>query len=146
MWRERIGALFGDARFSAPAKDDEIRRIERDLTLALPAELKALLQETNGVAANSGSPLVWPAGELVEQNRLFRTNPEFADLYLPFDSLLFFGADGNGDQFAYRILRDRVPETSGIYKWDHESDNRTWFASDLNDYFRRCRADAQSAR
>jgi hypothetical protein len=75
--------------------------------------------------------------EIVSQNRLFREHPEFSALYMPFDSLFFFGAEGNGDQFAYRILGGRIRETSWIYEWDHESDDRVWFASDLADYFRR---------
>jgi SMI1-KNR4 cell-wall len=140
MWRERISALFDDARLAPPATEQQIRQIERELNVVLPPELKALLLESDGIAAYYGSPLVWPAAEIIEQNRLFRTNPDFVQLYMPFDGLLFFGAEGNGDQFAYRILGGQIRETSWIYEWDHESDNRTWFASDLNEYFRRCRS------
>jgi hypothetical protein len=75
--------------------------------------------------------------ELIAQNQLFRRNAEYSDLYMPFDCLLFFGGEGNGDQFGYRILGGRIHETSFIYEWDHESDNRVWFATDLTDYFRR---------
>lgn len=62
---------------------------------------------------------------------------ELADLYISFDDLLFFGADGGGDQFAYRILDGGIPETSGVYRWNHETDSRHGFAADLRDYFRR---------
>jgi hypothetical protein len=75
--------------------------------------------------------------EIVEHNRSFRTNPDFALLYMPFDSLLFFGATGNGDQCAYRLLGGNVLPTSGIYRWDHENDNREWIAGDLEDFLKR---------
>ena len=138
MWRERIRALFSDAKFSDPATDDRIRQIERELGVALPDELRAALRESDGVRANYGAPLVWPASEILAQNREFRANPDFTDLYMPFDDLLFFGGDGGGDQFAYRILGGRILETSWIYKWSHDDDSREWFASDLHDFFRRC--------
>jgi hypothetical protein len=82
--------------------------------------------------------------ELIAQNRLFRENADFAELYMPFDSLLFFGAEGNGDQFGYRILGGQIRPTSFIYEWDHESDDRVWFATDLADYFRRSRPGSRS--
>ena len=45
---------------------------------------------------------------------------------------------GNSDHFGYRILGGQIRDTSFIYEWDHESDDRVWFATDLEDYFRRC--------
>ena len=137
MWRELIGSLFADAKFREPAKADHIARVERELGVALPTELAGLLAETDGVSANYSAPLVWSVDEIVEQNRFFRSNADFADLSISFDDLLFFGADGGGDQFAYPILDGRIPETSGVYRWNHETDARDGFASDLKDYFRR---------
>ncbi|MEX2153303.1 MAG: SMI1/KNR4 family protein [Gemmatimonadaceae bacterium] len=137
MWRELISRSFADAKFSAPATLSEVERAERALGVSFPPQLRLLLLETNGVAAHYSSPLVWPVEEIISQNQLFRTKPEFAELYMPFDCLLFFGAEGNGDQFAYRILNGRIPETSWIYEWDHEGDDRVWFARDLADYFGR---------
>lgn len=137
MWREMVSALFNDARFTAPANPAEIQRVEDAFQLALPVDLKGFLLETNGMVANYGSHLVWSTREIIEQNRLFRDNADFPELYMPFDCLLFFGADVNGDQFAYRVLAGRIRETSWIFKWDHESDNREWFAADLKDFFRR---------
>ena len=75
--------------------------------------------------------------EIVTQNRFFRANPDFAELYMPFDSLLLFGAEGSSDHFGYRVLSGRIRDTSFIYEWNHESDDRVWFATDLPDYFRR---------
>jgi hypothetical protein len=137
MWRELVSQLFDDAKFSPPAAPADIQAVEPALELSLPDDLKGFLLESNGLAAHYGSPLVWSTREMVEQNRLFRSNADFAELYMPFDCLLFFGADVNGDQFAYRVLAGRIRETSWIFKWDHESDNREWFAADLKDFFRR---------
>ena len=83
-------------------------------------------------------PLMWSTDGIVTENLAFRETREFRELYMPFDSLLFFGEEGNGDQFAYRMLNGTISGTSGIYEWDHESDNRDWFARDLREYFRRC--------
>src|SRR5688500_6788972 len=116
-WRELIGNAFQDATFYIPASAREIGHAERELGVALPAELRQLLRETNGVSANYSAPLVWPVDEIVAQNRHFRSSRAFARLYAPFTDLLFFGAEGNGDQFAYRVLEGRVADTS-VYEWD----------------------------
>ena len=137
MWRELISGLFADAKFRAPATASELERAETELRISLPDELRSLLLETNGVAAYYSTPLVWPVEEIITQNRMFRENADFVELYMPFDSLLLFGAEGNSDHFGYRILGGQVRDTSFIYEWDHESDDRVWFATDLPDYFRR---------
>jgi hypothetical protein len=137
MWRELIGGLFDDAVFQAPAPAEAIVALERELEVAIPDDLKALLGESNGVVARYSTSLVWSVEEIAGQNDLFWTDEDFRDLYMPFDCLLFFGDAGNGDQFAYRILNGRIPDTSWIYKWDHENDNREWFATNLEDFFRR---------
>jgi hypothetical protein len=125
-----------DARFYAPASTQDIERAERNLGVQFPAELRELLLETNGASAHYSSPFVWPVEEIAEQNRQFRSNSSFKGLYMPFDDLLFFGAEGNGDQFAYRIVDGRISDPS-VYEWDHETDGRTLFASNLSDYFKR---------
>lgn len=137
MWRALVSRLFADPVFSPPATADQLQEVERTFGLVLPADLKSFLLESNGVAARYRAPLVWSAAEMIEQNLLFRRSADFAALYMPFDSLFFFGAEGNGDQFAYRILAGQIRETSWIYEWDHESDDREWFAHGLQDYFER---------
>ena len=136
MWRALVSRLFADAKFSPPATAGQLQDVERTFGLTLPADLKSLLLESNGVAAYYSAPLVWSATEMIEQNLLFRRNADFAELYMPFDSLFFFGGEGNGDQFAYRILAGQIREP-WIYEWEHESDNRVWFAHGLEDYFQR---------
>jgi hypothetical protein len=136
-WRSIVGSLFPGARLTDPATQDELSRVATVLGVALPAELAAFLGESDGLRSRTGAALVWSVAEIVEQNHGFRTNPAFPLLYMPFDTLLFFGATGNGDQRAYRVLGGRVLPTSRIYRWDHENDDRQWIASDLEDYLRR---------
>lgn len=138
-WRELIGNAFHDAKFYIPASAREIAHAERELAIEFPDELRQLLRETNGVSANSSAPLIWPVEEIIAQNRHFRSSRAFARLYAPFTDLLFFGAEGNGDQFAYRVVDGRVGDTS-IYEWDHETDGRARIASDLKEFFGRMAA------
>jgi len=129
-WRTRL-ARFGEAvRLATPASAESVEGLTDALGVTLPAELHALLLESDGVADRYGAGLVWPAAEIVRQNRAFRTNPEFRALYMPFDALLFFGEAGNGDQFFFRIL-DGAVRGPDVYVWAHETDSRVWAAPSL---------------
>ncbi len=99
----------------------------------LPAELRALLLESDGVIGHTGTDTVWPLDRIVEQNLLFRSDESLARLYMPFDAFLFFGDNGGGDQFAF-VQR---PERPDIFVWEHESDSRRWVAGGLRDYLGR---------
>jgi hypothetical protein len=61
---------------------------------------------------------------------MFRRDPDFARLYMPFQPLLFFADAGNGDQFAF-VMRDRPTD---VFVWDHESDSRQMVAPRLATY------------
>jgi hypothetical protein len=127
MWRETVSALEPAAQFSNPAATDDIRAIERDLSVSLPHELRQLLAESNGIADKYGGGLIWPADRIVKDNVMFRSS--FDGLYMSFDSLLFFADAGNGDQFAFAIRRGQEGELdSDVYVWDHEDDSRRWYA------------------
>ncbi len=104
--------------------------MERALAVSLPADLQALLRETNGVVTASGLESVWGAGEIIDRNRGMRELQTEDGLYRPFDSLLFFGEAGNGDLFGYR-LDDGAEEGQPILGWDHETDERLPLAADL---------------
>ncbi len=136
-WRDLVLRLFPDAKFSPPCTASQLAEAEQELKVKFPEELRSLYLETNGVNVLHGSELVWPIPEMVAQNEIFWEDEDFAKLYMPFNCLLFFGAVGDGDQFAYRILAGEIPDTSWIYKWEHENDNRVWFARDLADLFQR---------
>ena len=137
MWRELISGLFADAKFATGCTADDVSSAERELGITFPPELRALFLETNGVSADYGTDFVWPVALLVANNQLYREDADFAQLYMSFDSLLLCGDAGNGDHFGYRILAAEVRDTSWIYKWDHENDNREWYAMNLEDFFRR---------
>jgi hypothetical protein len=135
MWRELV-LKFGldrEPEFGAPASFDSILEVEKGLNVALPAELKELLMECNGVSGKYGPEFVWPAERILKGNLEFRTFPDFPNIYMPFNCLLFFGDDGGGDQYAYRILNG-VVRSNGIFEWVHETDSRTRVAWDLQDY------------
>lgn len=135
MWKDLIGGLYADAEFAPPASGTEIDQIERQLGQLVPDELRDLLRHTNGVHAEWGSGLVWPVREIIDQNVMFRRDAEFAELYTPFDQLMFFGDNGGGDQFGYVPLPSG--HSTGVYVWDHESDDRKWVAGSLTSYLQR---------
>ncbi len=118
------------AKFRAPATEAAIRSCERSLGARLDEDLVALLLETNGVVGEFGLGLIWPIERIAADNITFRTTPDFADLYMPFDPLVFFADDGGGDQFAF-VQRDRRKD---VFVWDHENDSRTWVAPHLDRY------------
>jgi hypothetical protein len=128
--------LDSESRFEAPATREQLAAAQVALKIALPDQLCELLLEADGVKGRTGPARVWPLARIVRDNIAFRSNPDFPKLYMPFEPLLFFGDDGGGDQYAYRILAGRIKYLD-VYRWDHESDSRIWFARDLRDYLAR---------
>ena len=84
--------------------------------------------------AEHGSGLVWPTRKIIERNSQFRQDADFAELYMSFDQLLFFGDDGGGNQFAHVQVPAERPD---VFMWDHETDERRWVARSLADYLQR---------
>lgn len=125
---ERIAA-WGDATFAAAATPDELQRCDAALGSDLPEELRTLLSETNGVEGEYGLGLVWPVARIASDNLAFRTDSAFADLYIPFDAMVFFADAGNGDQFAIALRGNQE-----VFAWDHENDSRTWVAPSVMTY------------
>jgi hypothetical protein len=123
-WRQRLRAWSRGIQLMAPALSPELAATEAALGTKLPAELRAILAATNGVRTIDAIP-IWPTRTIVESNRLFRE--ELADVYMPFDSLLFFGDNGKGDHYAYRIVRGEVDE-GNVYCWHHQTDSRVWLS------------------
>jgi hypothetical protein len=134
VWRERIANYFQGAGFASGCATTALHAAELDLGIALPADLRELLVESDGVLGEHELGLVWPLARIVEDNRSFRANPDFRELYMPFDHLLFFADAGNGDQFAFAIQAGKIRRPD-IFVWDHESDSRSWVAPSLDRYF-----------
>ena len=129
MWRD-LAAELGLA-VTDPASRPDVEAAEAACGCALPDVLRELLAETDGL----GGRLVFSAREIARVNREMRTTPDFAELYMPFDPLLIFGAEDNGDLFAFRILAGAA-DPMDIFVWDHETDSRTATAFGLERYLR----------
>ncbi|MET8968508.1 SMI1/KNR4 family protein [Streptomyces hydrogenans] len=133
MWRQSVLEVFPDAGFREPVEAAEIVEAERRLGQALPTDLRQLLLESNGVLGRTHVATVWAVDQIVEQNLRFWSDETFAQLYMPFDALMFFGDNGGGDQFAFV----QKPQRPDVFVWEHESDSRRWVANNLHDYLGR---------
>ncbi|WP_350276679.1 SMI1/KNR4 family protein [Kribbella sp. HUAS MG21] len=135
MWLEKVTRLPG-AETGAPAEAAAIGACEQALGHPLPEQLKDFLLAADGVTGEWGEGVLWPAAQIAESNREFRTTPDFRELYMPFDPLIFFADSGDGSQYALLRGIDRLD----VFRWDHETDSRLWVASSLPDYLDRLAA------
>jgi cell wall assembly regulator SMI1 len=133
MWIDLATEASPEAQFAPPADPAAIDRIERRLGRPVPADLRVLLLETDGILGEFDEGIVWTAERIAADNASFRADPSFAGLYEPFDKLLFFGDNDGGDQFA--VLPGEPG--AGVLVWEHETDTRRKVADDLADYLRR---------
>ncbi len=133
MWRELISRTSSESEVFDGSSAEAIAAIERSLGQPVPADLKDLLIETDGVVDEYGTDIVWNARRIVEDNLTFRSNSSFAELYAPFDGMMFFGDNGGGDQFAFVAASDET----GVIVWDHETDERYPAAVSLEQYLTR---------
>ena len=134
MWKELLTRRSPTVSFRPAALPATVLRAQEALRLTLPADLEALLLETDGAEGEFGLSLVWPIERIVHDNLMFWHDGSFRDLYMPFDSMLFFSDAGNGDQFAFPLRSGRVLKTE-VYAWNHENDSRTWVAPSLEVFF-----------
>jgi len=132
-WQEFIQNLTSDFAFHSPAMLDEVEKVESSLGVLFPDELKSLLQESDGIEGPYGLGLIWNVEKIKKNNLDLRQIPDFKELYMPFDHLLFFADAGNGDQFAFGILDGEIRNLD-IFIWNHENDSRTWVAPSLGVY------------
>ncbi|MFJ5804437.1 SMI1/KNR4 family protein [Streptomyces decoyicus] len=139
MWREVAGQAFPEVVFTPPVDTAVLAEAQQRLGCGLPAELTDLLGETDGIVGQYGVDTIWPVEQIVEHNLRCWSDSSFADLYMPFDALFFFGDNGGGDQFAFV----RKPRRADIFVWEHEDDSRRWVARDLQDYLGRSLADGR---
>ncbi|MFJ9181105.1 SMI1/KNR4 family protein [Streptomyces sp. NPDC102360] len=133
MWKELINRLGVEWELADPALQDDIAAVEAALRHPFPDDLKALLSESNGVRDEFGGGVVWDLQRIQEDNTFLRTDESIRELYMPFDSLLFFGDNGGGDQFAFA----RTGTGTNIYVWDHENDSRMNVADGMEQYLNR---------
>lgn len=107
-----------------PATQEQILNVEKLLGKKLPVDLKELLLEMNG-----DSWLIFSTEQIIETNLSIRK----LDCYMPLDCLLFFGGNSCGDYYGYPITHQDGVRDDNVFMWEHEYDNRTWKASNLED-------------
>jgi hypothetical protein len=134
FWKELTRRYAPEAEFGEAATLPRISAVEKSLNVRLPSELREFWLEADGVTADYGSRVIWSISHLEEENRYFRTTPDFKDLYMPFDHLLLFGDHSGGDHFAFAINADGKIHGYDIFRWDHETDGREWFAGRLEQF------------
>ncbi len=131
-WIELIERYVSDTemrcRFFPPAAPADMGEVERIVRITLPAELRDLLAQTNGVTLQEKEDggewetfqsLIWSTERILAGNHRFKQerserhphDPE------PSNSLLAFSEVGNGDLFAFHVGGD-----NSIVYWDHEDD------------------------
>ncbi len=133
-WKKFVGDLTAKVEFGPPATEAQISAVEKNLGVRLPEQLRDVLREANGVIDRYGHGPVWPLAQIEEQNREFRSNDGFRELYMPFNNLLLFGAEVNSDHFAFAIQADGQVHNNDIFIWDHETDGRSWYAGHLEQF------------
>ena len=129
MWQQLVEQYSSSVTCHAPVSKSQLELAESELRIGFPEGLRSCLLESDGIEGEHSLALVWPLLRIVEDNKLFRGKSEFKELYMPFDSLLFFGDAGNGDQFAFPIVGGRVRKD--VFVWNHEDDSRSWVAPSL---------------
>lgn len=131
MWRELIKRLDAAATFHPPATQEQLQAVKSCLGVALPADLRGLLLETNGAEVAYGTGLVWSAEAIVQRNLDMRREWQHGEWVgvMPFDHLMFFGELGNGDLVFFPITAEGVGNR--VFLWDHEDDSRTSSATSL---------------
>lgn len=105
----RTTRKYGDEiRPRSPASAEEISHAEQQIGIRFPAELRDLLLEMDG-----DCNLFLSLDDIVKYNAY-----PYSENY-PLGSLLFFGADGARNLFAYKVEQKEV-KSGEIYLWDHE--------------------------
>jgi hypothetical protein len=132
-WRSFVQNLSPGCTLFPPAAPEQITHLETVLGTTLPGKLKELLLQTNGIWGETGEHLIWSVQEMEKNNLFFWNDSSFLKDHMPFNCLLFFGDDGGGDQYAYRILAGAIPDFD-VFGWNHENDSRTWVVPSLENY------------
>ena len=136
MYKEFIEGFIRGHRWAtlqAPCPENKIEEAERYVGFAFPDELKNLLRETDG-----DNWLLMSADQIMQRVKLnreiladaFDDEDEFNEKV---DRHIFFGSNGCGDHYCYRILPNGEADTSAIYIWEHELFETRKVAKDIPD-------------
>lgn len=147
MWRELIEAMTADVQpigdldpgpdFFPGVTSEQLDEVEHELGLHLPAPLRELLGESNGVLVEFGQHLIWNTDELVEHNRLpqdlLREGQAYRSSQIR-QRLFFFGDAGvDGIRFGFPITVDSQMSEQ-VFAWYPIGDEQVHKASSLRDY------------
>jgi hypothetical protein len=101
---------------------------ESKIKMPIQEDLKSFYCFSDGLAYY-GRDLIYPLNQLIRLNLLARG----IDINMPVDHLLFFGGTGDGDEYAFGRRVDGEYHGS-IFVWRHETDERTEYEGNLQNY------------
>ena len=139
MWKDFIERLEAECEFRPPASPAQIKQVETALGVRLPDSLRELLLETNGIYSRPMyNHIVWHTDEIIQRNTLIREDSNLAEMYMAFESLLFFADTGvDGIMFAFPVSATRIVQPRNIIAWYPIEDSRPVLAFGLKDYLTR---------
>ena len=105
-----------------------MQRRKRLCNVAFTKELKQLFSEMDG-----DRRLLFSIEEMMENNQIYREDSDGKDA----GRFLFFGTNGCGDHYGYRVLPDGAVDSSAVYRLDHETGEEIPVAADIYDLIRR---------
>lgn len=122
--------VFGGLQLAPPASLSDVLDVENYFGNMLPYELVELLLECNG-----DGDLLFSCGEIIQTAKLLRNGPlaEIPEVYKDIDKLCFFGGNGCGDYFCYKILDDGTISDGEIFLWNHETGETAFAANTLSE-------------
>ncbi len=155
-WRESITATYaiapnqpgiaGRPEFYSGASAQEIAQADLRLSATLPASLRSLLLESNGVmgmmAIDSGEWfeehwLIWTLAEVVERNFWFRGESAKETYKRDFRKVVFFADAGtDGILFGFPVMETQACAPN-IVVWYPIDDELKDIASSLEDFIRK---------
>ena len=120
-----------ELEYGPPASEESLGELESALGVELPAHLRGFLTTSDGAyMSDAHLQFLWTVHQIKERNLEMRTDPILAEIYMPFDHLLFFGEAGNGDLFGFPISADGHV-SNNVFAWNHEDDSRHCVASSM---------------
>lgn len=155
-WREFIAGIYADTpeqpgiaskpEFYSGASADEIADAELRLNARLPASLRSLLLESNGVmgmmAIDGGDWfkehwLLWTLAEVIEQNLWYRSETGKETYRRDFCQVVFIAdAGSDGILFGFPVEEDQICAPS-IVVWYPIEDELEDIAASLEDFIRK---------
>jgi hypothetical protein len=141
-WHDLLAEYADDLKWNDPATEEAIASAETALKVQFPPSLRSFLLESNGLYDPDGYFWhIWPVENIITQNLEIRGDPKRAELYMSFESLLFFTTPGvDGIRFAFPIsATGKVGEK--IYSWEPIEDSRPCIAWSLESYLTRWLSD-----